>query len=394
MKRVLFVDHVNRILGGGEINLLELLGLVRQRQAWEVACACPARSRLGEAVTRLGVRLFEHGFDTALNEMRVVGRRFSPLAAWRGWNSLRAAGRRLAGTIDAFHPDAVISCTNKDDFCAGAACRGRGVPSIWWVNDLMTADFFPAPTRRAFFWKARRDATRLVAVSEAGRAALLAGGVALERVVVVHNGIPLERYVRGAPGAWRCSVGLPADASLIGLVGRYTPWKGQDFFLRLAAARAAEAPAEHYVLIGQAFNEDQEFEAGLKRFVQEHGLGERVHFVPFQERIAEALGDLDAVVHASTRPEPFGRVIIEAMAVGVPVIAARAGGVPEIITDGVDGLLAPPGDLAGYQNALRRVAGQAGLRATLVAAARRTVEQRFTLEHALSRWDRLLGALG
>lgn len=384
------MDHVDRILGGGEINLIELLGEVRRRGAWDVRCACVPGSRLGSAVSALGVPLSEHGFGDSLNAFRVVGRRFSPLAAVQGWRMLLQARARLGRILDEFRPQAVVSCTNKDHFCVGPTAASRSVPSIWWVNDLMTPEFFPMPARRAFFWHARRHGTRLVPVSEACRQALLSGGVRPERAVTIHNGIPLERYLAGPRQGWRHTHGIPLGAHAIGIVGRFTPWKGQDVFLRIAAARRDEAADEHYVLIGQAFNEDQAFEQGLRSFVSEQDLEHRVHFVPFQDRIADALRELDTLVHASTRPEPFGRVIIEAMAVGVPVIAARAGGVPEIISDGVDGLLAAPGDVEGYVRALRRLRGESGLNALLASAGRRTVGERFTLQHALERWERLM----
>jgi glycosyltransferase involved in cell wall biosynthesis len=390
MRRVLFVDHVDRILGGGEINLIELLAVVRRREAWDVCCACVPGSRLGAAVSALNVPVREHGFVDSLNAFRVVGRRFSPLRAWRGWQALRHARTRLGSILDEFRPHAVVSCTNKDHFCAGPAAAGRSMASLWWVNDLMTPEFFPAAPRRAFFWHARRHATRLVPVSEACRAALLAGGARPEQAVTIHNGIPLDRYAPGPRGAWRQAHGIPPAAGLVGIVGRFTPWKGQDLFLQLAAARREEAPDEHYVLIGQAFNEDQVFEQRLRAFAKEQAMEARVHFVPFQERIAEALNELDVLVHASTRPEPFGRVLIEAMAVGVPVIAARAGGVPEIITDGVDGLLAEPGQVGSYAGAMRALRRDPGLSSRLVREARRTVERRFTLEHAIGGWERLL----
>lgn len=393
MRRLLFVDHVDRILGGGEVNLLELLAALQPARRWDLACACPPRSRLGEAVARRGVRVLDHGFPADLNQYRVVGRRFSPWRAWKGWRALCRARRRLGQMIQEERPAVVVTCTNKDALCLGPAARTRGVPAVWWVNDLLTADFFPAPARRAFFWQARRDAARLVAVSDAVAGALRAGGVPADRVVTVHNGIPLERYRRSQRGAWRRQAGLPADATLIGLVGRLTPWKGPELVLRVAAARRGRAPGEHYVLIGQAFNEDQEFAAGLRRFTVEQGLQDRVHFLPFQEAMAEVLTDLDIVLHASTRPEPFGRVIIEAMAVGVPVLAARAGGVPEIITDGEDGLLARPGVVEDYVAGLGRLLAEPGLRARLAAAARRTVEERFSLEKVLQRWQALLEAI-
>src|SRR5260221_10323950 len=96
--------------------------------------------------------------------------------------------------------------------------------------------------------------------------------------------------------------------------------------------------------------------------------------------MASVLGDLDVLVHASTRPEPFGRVIIEAMAAGLPVIAARAGGVSEIITDGVDGLLAEPGDLENYRLQLDRLLRSTELATRLAGARRQTLGDRFSIQ--------------
>lgn len=393
MRRILFVDHVDRILGGGEINLIEWLEAARARARWELSCACPARGRLGQAVHALGVTTHEHGFAEALNQLRVVGRRFSPWAAWRGWRALAHARVALEKTVRAARPDVVVSCTNKDHFCAGPVCRRLGVPSVWWVNDLLTAEFFSGPSRSAFFWQARRGAAHLVAVSEAGRTALLAGGLPAELVSTIHNGIPWSRYARRERSDWRQRWQLPETARLIGLVGRWTPWKGPELFLRLAQARLAESADEHFVLMGEAFNEDQAFAATLRDFEARAGLAGRVHFLPFQSDMAEALGELSVLVHASLRSEPFGRVIIEAMAVGVPVVAAMAGGVPEIITPDQDGMLAVRGDFHSYLACLRQLARDPATGERLARAGRETVERRFTLSLAMDRWEELLTRL-
>ena len=126
-----------------------------------------------------------------------------------------------------------------------------------------------------------------------------------------------------------------------------------------------------------------------KHYAATHGLGARVHFVPFQADAPAVFSDLSVLLHCSTSPEPFGRVIVEAMAAGTPVIAARDGGVPEIITDGVDGFLAPPGDLEAYLAALRKL-WAAPSHATLAAAARRTVAERFSIARVKTEFQKLL----
>jgi glycosyltransferase involved in cell wall biosynthesis len=389
-KRTLFVDHVQRILGGAEINLLELLASTPALSLpWVVACACAPTGPLGAALRPLAVQHYEFGFPPAANEFRLVGHAFSPLAAVRAWRELRRASRRLTAIINDFKPEVVISCTSKDHFCAGPVCRRHKVRSVWWLNDVLSADFFPWPVRWWFGVQARRFATRVVTVSEFARQALLADGLAADRVVTIHNGIPLGRYQRHPRGRLRAAHGIAADEPLIGLVGRFTPWKGQHLFLRLARAWDRQQAPGRFILIGQSFNEDQAYEGELRRFVQDHGLTARVAFAPFQPEIAAALSDLDVLVHASVKPEPFGRVLIEAMAVGAPVIAARAGGVTEILTHEVDGLLVEPGDLEAYLAALRRLLSSPALSRELAGAARRTVEQRFTVERVREQFAKL-----
>lgn len=389
-RRILFVDHVSKVLGGAEVNLLELLALPVVRERWEVHVACAPGSPLEAELAKLGVPRHNYGFAPALNELRVVGRGFNPLAKLRGWQELRQAADRLGQITASLKPQLLLSCTNKDHFAAGKVARTAGRPSLWWVNDILSADFFSWPVRRVFVRQAGELATRLVPVSNFGRDALIREGVPAERIFPVLNGIPLGRYRRSASKLLREQLKVRPDEPLIGLAGRITPWKGQDLFLRIAAEWARQKRPGRFAIIGRAFNEDAPFEAALKEFIRAEKIESRVHFVAFQSDIAAALSQLDVLLHCSTKPEPFGRVIIEAMAVGTPVIAARGGGVPEIITAGVDGGLANPDDAADYVAQLTALLADERKRADWVKAGRATVEQRFTLERVFADFDRVV----
>lgn len=389
-RRILFVDHVSKVLGGAEVNLLELVELPAARTRWDIQVACAPGSPLAAALERLDVPRQTYGFAPALNELRVVGRAFNPVAKLRGWRELRHAAERLRHILALARPEVVVSCTNKDHFAAGTAAHAAGLPSVWWVNDILSSDFFSWPVRRVFASRARKFATRLVPVSDFGREALLDEGVPADRVTTIHNGIPLDRYRTTDSTLLRDQLKLVSGEPLIGIVGRITPWKGQDLFLRVAAEWASRGRPGRFAIIGRAFNEDEPFEAELKEIIRAHRLEARVHFVPFQADIAAALSQLNVLLHCSTKPEPFGRVIIEAMAVGTPVIAARAGGVPEILTDGVDGTLATPGSLASYVRQLDLVLGDRLKREAQIAAAHDTVRRRFGLERVFADFERLL----
>lgn len=386
---VLWVDHVSRILGGAEVNLVELLAEAGPRGPWQSIVACDPAGRLHDTLQAAGIETRPYGFDQALGTLRVVGTRFPLAGALRSLRHLFRARRALHQIVAEVRPRLVVSCTNKDHFAAWPACRGAGLPSIWWVNDVVSSDFFPWPARRAFLHQARRGASRLVVVSEYARRALLTEGLPAEQVVTIHNGIPVERYQPRERGTLRRMLNLPESALLVGVLGRFTPWKGQDLFVRLAEAWCRQSAAGHFALIGHAFNEDQPFEQHLRELVRQQGLRDRVHFIPFQRDVTAALADLNLLLHTSLKPEPFGRVLIEAMAAGVAVLAARDGGVPEIIQHWRNGLLAAPGQLTDYLPLLKTILEDAPLRARLAAEGRQSVVDRFSLKRVQAEFDAL-----
>ncbi len=385
--RILLVDHVSKVLGGAEVNALELLAHPVVRTQWDVTVACASGSPLAKKVADLSWPTVEHHFGNALNELRIVGRGFSPVAKFRGWQELGRGTRRLQATVDQVRPEMLLSCTNKDHFAAGTVARRAGLPSVWWINDILSADFFGWLVRRVFVSRARKLATLLTPVSHFGREALLAEGLPRERCVTVHNGIPMDRYVRHRERPLRAELGIGPDEPLFGLVGRITPWKGQDFFIRLAAEWARQGRRGRFVIIGRAFNEDRSFEQSIRASIAAQGLAERVQFVEFQADVAAALSSLDVLVHTSTKPEPFGRVLIEAMAVGTPVVAARGGGTPEIVTDRVTGALVKPGDLDRYVAALESALREGPNK--WAPAALEVVKNRFSLDRVCADFDRV-----
>lgn len=380
-RRILFVDHVSKVLGGAEVNLLELLALTAAREHWDIHVACAPDSPLDQALNGMGLARHAHGFASSLNELRVVGRRLNLMAKFRGWLELRQATLRLNRCVAEVRPSVLLSCTNKDHFVAGRVARSAGLPSVWWVNDVLSADFFSWPVRKVFVRQANRFATRLVPVSDFGRTALL------------REGVPRDRYRRSSEGNLRTELGISRDTPLMGLVGRITPWKGQDLLVKIAAEWIRRNRRGCFVIIGRAFNEDAPFEASVRESIAQLGLSERVRFASFRSDIASTLSEFDVLLHCSIKPEPFGRVIIEAMAVGTPVLAARAGGVPEIVRTEAEGALAEPGNVSEYVHQLAALLDDPALRERRVNSARQAVETRFTLKRVFADFESLLAGL-
>jgi glycosyltransferase involved in cell wall biosynthesis len=212
------------------------------------------------------------------------------------------------------------------------------------------------------------------------------------RVDVVFNGIseaPFAAFEGVANAELRARFNLPLGAFLIGAYSRLASWKGQHVLLEAIAA----TPDMHAVLVGAALFGEDEYEAQLHAFVKERGIADRVHFLGFQRDIAACMKAVDVVAHTSITPEPFGRVIVEGMLAKRPVVASRAGGVVEIVDDGVNGMLCEPGDAQALAKTLVELQTNARLRARLVENGYATARRRFGTRNYVQSVERVLAGV-
>ena len=205
---------------------------------------------------------------------------------------------------------------------------------------------------------------------------------------VIHDGLTeqeLAEAFRGSDGkaGWRTPI-------RIGIVGRITRWKGQHVFLEAASRlRAAGREDVRFVIVGAPLFGEEAYEQELRQMVERAGLAEQVEFLGFQEDVPAVLRGLDLLVHASVTPEPFGQVVIEGMAAGLPAIGTDGGGVREIITHGENGLLVPMGDAAALARALEDLLGDPEKARRLALAGQAHVRAHFTAEQAARKIEQV-----
>lgn len=282
---------------------------------------------------------------------------------WHFWPTVI----RLAALLGRENAALVHSNTLYAPYGAWAALVRR-IPHVWHIREIPDLPPFAlsAIARLVTALSARvvpmtREVARRVRFPDSAK------------VVPIPDGIDLDVFNPQRSGARiRAELGVPPEAPLVGFVGRLDPWKGVDTFLRAAAGIARSRPDARFLVCGGALDGHEPHADALRRLALELGLHDRVAFTGWHYRlddIPEVMAALDVLVHSSVRPEPFGLVLVEAMATAKPVVAAAAGGPLEIVEDGVTGRLVRPGDYGAVAKAVleflrdpaaARAAGRAG----------------------------------
>jgi glycosyltransferase involved in cell wall biosynthesis len=223
-------------------------------------------------------------------------------------------------------------------------------PLVYHLHDIISRDHFSAINQRLIVTLANSQAARVIANSQASAEAFVAAGGDARRVQVVYNGFALERYetVTAQRSLLRQALQLE-NKFVVGHFSRLSPWKGQHVLLEALQFCPGEIVA---LLVGDALFSETAYVTQLHQQVERLGLGDRVQFLGFRSDIPELMAACDLVAHTSTAPEPFGRVIIEAMLCRTPVVAAAAGGAMELVQPGVTGWLCPPGEARALANVI------------------------------------------
>jgi glycosyltransferase involved in cell wall biosynthesis len=222
-------------------------------------------------------------------------------------------------------------------------------------------------------WK-YRQVDCFVAASEAIRKMLVADGVPAERTVTVHEGIDVEHVLAAPRVDVHEAFFLPHGAPVVGNIAALVPHKGQRYLIDAAHLVVQEVPDARFVVLGEG-----ELREHLEKQVHEHHLEKHVLLPGFRADVLGCLKAFDLFVMSSVT-EGLGTSLLDAMAASRPIVATTAGGIPEIVEDGVNGLLVPPRDHHALAAAIVRALEDAELRRRMAAAGFARVNERFTVD--------------
>ncbi len=366
-EHILFVDHAG-VLGGAELSLLDIAVAFRDR--------CE-------------VILFEHGpFETKLLEHGVSVVAIPAGAALRGVKkgTRLPSPKAIVGTVvltahvaRRARKAALVYTNSPKAFLIGATAAALARrPVIWHLRDILDQSHFSRSNLRLMTLTANARVSRVIANSHATADAFVAAGGRRDLVRVVHNGIDPAVFDRVDPTARltvRRALGIPDDAFVVGSFSRLHPWKGQ----RVLLDALETLPDVHALIVGGAlFSGEADYEKELRHRATQPTLAGRVHLLGARDDIPALMSACDLIAHTSTLPEPFGRVLVEALIARKPLVASDAGGVREVVQHMQTALLVQPGNSAALASAITRLRREPKLAVSLASAGSSHVRERFT----------------
>jgi len=213
-------------------------------------------------------------------------------------------------------------------------------PLVYHLHDILSTDHFSPTNLKVAVTLANRFASLVIANSKASQDAFLEAGGRSDIIDVVYNGFDPEVYQFDRTNLSQLKTQLELDGQfIVGHFSRLSPWKGQHILIEALTDCPKNVTA---IFVGDALFGEQEYVQQLHKQVAELGLENRVKFLGFRSDVPQLMAICDLVAHTSIAPEPFGRVIVEAMLSGTPIVAAQSGGAIELIEPGINGFLVPP----------------------------------------------------
>lgn len=370
--RVLYVNHTAEI-SGGERSLLGLLGslpagvealIATPHGDLEQAAAGLARSSLHIAGTAGSLRL--HPLHTPRAAAELL------LSSWQ----VRSAATRE-------RPQVLHANSIRAGIILSLA-RARGVANVVHVRDCLPSS---APARATM--RLIASSAHVIVANSRYTARSVRALAPRAPVEVVYNAVDLGRWdpARVDRAGMRAQLGEAGGRALVlGVVAQLTPWKGQDTAIEALALLREMGIDAHLLLVGSAKFVDpatrfdnRAYVAGMHALVERLGLRDRVSWLGERSDVPELMAAMDVLLLPSWE-EPFGRSVIEAMAMKIPVVATNVGGPVEIVEQGSDGYLVPPREAERWAEAIRALAENPERRAQMGLAGRTKAERQFSLQ--------------
>ncbi|MFX1552331.1 MAG: glycosyltransferase [Promethearchaeota archaeon] len=374
--KVLYLNPTSEV-GGAERSLLDLLRHIDKGKYHPIVCL-PSEGKLTWELGRMGLETKMIPLHPAISRLsredeKQSFHRFLSIP----WHLLPTI-LKIATLVRSKDIDFIVTNGIKCHLIGCIVSSMTRTKLIWHVRDLIDAGWL-----RPMMWSLGRFfPDKIIANSDAVGRVFSNNG----RIEIIHNGIDLARFDTEIDGEGiRSEFNVEKGTKLIGTIGHFAPLKGYEELLNAMGEVVGNGFDVKLVMVGESiYPHSKSYKEKLFSLVDSPELKERVIFAGFREDIPELLASFDVFVLPS-RSEGFGRVNLEAMAMGKPVISTNVGGIPEVVLDGVTGILVPPGNPNALSRALMMLLDDPSQRESMGREGRKRVEEHFTLQGHVQR---------
>ena len=364
--RILYVANRAEVFSGGQRSLLELLwGLDRSR--FEPIVLCPGEGELAKRIRAMDMKVHIWQMPTArsLNIAMMLKKI-----------------RELRSIIKEQRADIVHPNGSRAQFYASLAVKKTGARLIWHIRESIRDFYF-------YDWFLGRSAERIICVSRSVQKERFGRYPGFHsKIRVIYNGVDIHKFVRDDRGrrSIRENLNIGDDNALLGIIALLIPRKGHPVLFKALKLLIEKHPKLRLIVLGKTV--DRVYTGRLKKMIQEMKMREKVFFVENNDDIKTVLSALDIFVLPS-RKEGFSRVLLEAMACSVPIVASDIGGNNEAIVDGESGFLITYGDIPRLAEAIERLISDTGNARRIGKNARKRVKEKFSIEKHVSSVQKL-----
>ena len=377
--KILFLDQSGK-LGGAELSLLDVACSFCSESSVSLFEDGPFRHRLESNGVKVQVLK-----NKAINSRKDSG-------FLQGISAVMNALPLIQEVANQAKNYEIIYANTQKAFILGAlAGLMVGRPVVYHLRDILSLDHFSTVNIKVAVFVANHLSCLVIANSHATAQSFIQAGGKEELVKVIYNGFDSKVYQSNPDDRQRLRQELNLeDKFVVGHFSRFSPWNGQHVFLE-ALAQCPESVVG--IFVGASlFGEDEYFEQ-IKQKVIDLGLVDRVQFLGFRSDVAELMQACDAVAHTSVTPEPFGRVIVEAMLSHRPIIAAAAGGAIELLESGKTGWLTEPDNAEELAKAIHSIQCNPEGAQSIVETAYNQASERFHIDNTNQQIKILLNSI-
>lgn len=370
-------------ISGAEIVVLNVIKYLNREKFMPFVYCHVKNIRLIERLRRLKV---EYRTTSKFPELKKIGRpglKFSKIFAYI--RSISGICFELIPLIKQKKIDIVYANAYPDClYCIFPAAIMR-VPLVWHVHNIRKIHWM-----NSFLYRIAGALSRkIITVSNACKLNLLKTKINPSKFVTIYNGIDLERFQREESRKdIRKELKIDSKTKLVGFFGQPIPEKGHVYFIEAAAEVVKIFPDSKFLIVG--YLHDSEYQNELYKNVNRLKIQNHIIFTGWRDDIPDIMASIDVMAHARTTPEPAGLVLIEAMAMGKPVVTSGTGGIPELVENGVTGIIVSPEDSEALASGIITLLQNPQKAGNMGLEGRKRVEERFSLDRQIKEIEELL----